>query len=114
MSQFALAGGQPVTLDTPVASAERAAPTSDVLALETLEHGAYYAGKIGVTPTVARWHAKKRRFVFGEFSLGQHRLRSLAHIADTPRGTEERFIPLARPELKDAHRVSDYAFETAG
>ena len=111
MSQFAIPGGQRVT---PAASAERVASTSDVLALETLEHGAYYFGKIGVTPMVARWHAKKRRFVFGEFSLGQHRVRSLAHIADTHRGTEDRFVPLARPEPKDAHRVSDYAFETTG
>jgi hypothetical protein len=114
MNQFALPGGQPFALDTPVVSAERPATTTSTLALETLEHGQYYAGRIGVTSMVARWHAKKRRFVFGEFSLGQYRLKSLAHIADSDRGTEERFIPLARPEPRDAHRISDYAFETAG
>ena len=82
------------------------------LTLETLEHGAYYAGKLGVTPVVARWHAKKRRFMFGEFTLGRQHVRSVAHVADSVTG--ERFIPLSKTEPKDTYRVSNYAFETGG
>jgi hypothetical protein len=114
MSQFVLPGEQPFALQVPLASAEQPVSTPEALALETLEHGAYYAGKVGVTPTVARWHAKKRRFVFAEFTMGQSRLRSLAHVADSDRRTEERFVPLSRPEPQNSYRVSDYAFETAG
>ena len=80
------------------------------LPMEMLEHGAYYAGKLGVTLMVARWHAKKRRFVFGEFSLGRQTVKSAAHIAE--RGAGERFIPLSKTTPKDNCRVSDYAFET--
>jgi hypothetical protein len=114
VSDFVLPDGEPPALYVRLVPTEQQASSPGVLALETLEHGAYYAGKVGVTPTVARWHGKKRRFVFGQFSLGQQRLRSLAHIADNDRGTEERFIPLSKPEPKDSYRVSDYAFETAG
>ena len=114
MSQFVVPGSEPFTLQAPLVSAEQPASLPVALSLETLEHGAYYAGKVGVASTVARWHAKKRRFVFGEFTLGRQRVRSLAHIADTNSGTEERFIPLSRPESRDSYRVSDYAFETAG
>jgi hypothetical protein len=39
-----------------------------------LEHGAYYAGKIGAVSAIARWHAKKQRFVFGQFNFGRHRV----------------------------------------
>jgi hypothetical protein len=112
MSQFVLPGGQPFRLYAPLGSAEQqplSAPGA--LPLEMLEHGAYYAGKLGVTPAVARWHAKKRRFVFGEFTLGRQRVRTVAHVADT--GTGEWFIPLSKTEPKDTYRVSDYAFETA-
>lgn len=114
MSQFVLPGSEPFTLQVPLGSAGQPVSSPEALALETLEHGAYYAGKVGVASTVARWHAKKRRFVFGEFTLGRQRVRSLAHIADSTSGTEERFSPLSRPESKDSFRVSDYAFETAG
>jgi hypothetical protein len=110
MNQFLLPGGQPLTLYPPLVSAEQVLPPPAALALETLEHGAYYAGTLGVTPAVARWHAKKRRFVFGEFTLGRQRVRSVAHVADSATG--ERFIPLSKAVLKDTYRVSDYAFET--
>ncbi len=79
---------------------------------ETLEHGAYYEGKLGVRSAVARWHAKKRRFVSGEFTLGRHCVRSVAHVADSATG--ERFIPLSKTAPKDTYRVSDYAFDTGG
>jgi len=82
----------------------------EALPLEALEHGAHYAGKLGVAAVVARWHAKKRRFVFVEFSLGRNRVRSVAHISAS--GTEQRFIPLSRTEPRDSNRLSDYAFET--
>jgi hypothetical protein len=77
-----------------------------------LEHGAYYAGKLSGKPAVARWHAKKRRFVFEEFTLGRQHVRSVAHVADS--ATVERFIPLFKIEPKDTCRVSEYAFETGG
>jgi hypothetical protein len=81
------------------------------LPLETLEHGVYFAGKLGVAPAVARWHAKKQRFVFGEFTLGRQRVRTVAHVPDI--GIKDRFNPLSKTEPKDAYRVTDYAFETA-
>ena len=83
-----------------------------VLAPAALEHGAYYAGTLGGATAAARWHAKKRRFVFSEFILGSQRVRSVAHLSDQ-KVDGERFVPLARIEPKDAYRVSDYAFETA-
>jgi hypothetical protein len=79
---------------------------------EALEHGAYYAGKLGSVRGVARWHAKKRRFVYAEYSLGMQQLRVAAHVDEG--GTPRVFIPIAKTEPKDAHRVSDYALETAG
>lgn len=106
MSEFVLPGGQQPWLQVPPASAERG------LSAKELEHGAYYAGKLGATAVIARWHAKKRRFVFGEYALGGQRVRSIAHVADSATG--ERFTPLTRIEPKDSYRVSDYAFETAG
>ena len=88
--------------------------TSALVALpvKTLEHGAYYVGKLGVTTTVARWHAKKQRFLFEEFNLGRQGVRSVVHA--TAGGPEERFFPLSRIEPNNTQRLSDYAFETAG
>ena len=83
-----------------------------VLAPAVLEHGVYYAGTLRGATAIARWHAKKRRFVFGEYALGAQRVRSVAHLSDQ-KADGERFVPLARVEPKDAYRVSDYAFETA-
>jgi hypothetical protein len=76
-----------------------------------LAHGAYYTGKLGVTPAVARWHAMKRRFVFGEITLGRQRVRTVAHVADS--GTGERFAPLSTIAPNETCQVSDFAFETA-
>jgi len=81
-----------------------------VLLLGTLEHGTYYAGKLGTTPAVARWHARKRRFVLSDFSFGQQRVRSVPHV-DDGRG-RERFAPLSRTDPKKSYEVSDYSFET--
>jgi hypothetical protein len=110
-----LPGGQPFALHvTPSAPTTENQPLSavGVLAPETLEHGAYYAGRLGATPAIARWHAKKRRFVFGEHTLGRQRVRAVSHIADG--GKAEAFAPLSKTQPKDTYRVSDYAFETAG
>jgi len=79
---------------------------------DALQHGSYYAGKLGVKAVVARWHAKKRRFVFEEFVLGGNRVRSVPHALDAASG--ERFIPLAKIEPKNEQRLSDYAFDTGG
>ena len=114
MSQCVLPGELPFALQAPLVSAEQTVSTPEALVPETLEHGAYYAGKVGITPTVARWHAKKRRFVFTKFTMGQPSLRSLPHVADSDRRAGERFVPLVRLEPQNAYRVSDYAFETAG
>jgi hypothetical protein len=112
MSKYALPG-QPSGLYAPPALAERQPSSAPApLPLEALEHGAYYAGNLGATPAVTRWHAKKRRFVFGEFILGRQQVRSVAHIAEN--AAAEHFIPLSRTEPKDSCRVSDYAFETGG
>lgn len=96
----------------PAAAAKRPLSAAAVLSPEMLEHGAYYAGRLGSTHGVARWHAKKRRFVYEEFSLGAQRLRAAAHFEEG--GTPLVFVPIARTKPKDTHRVSDYAFETAG
>ena len=90
----------------------QARPANAGLHAEALVHGDYYAGKLGVKAVVARWHAKKRRFVFEEFVLGGNRVRSVPHALDAASG--ERFIPLAKIEPKNEQRLSDYAFETAG
>jgi len=84
----------------------------NIFALAVLEHGVYYAGTLGGATTVARWHAKKGRFVFSEYVLGAQCIRSVPHVADQ-KANGERFVPLARIEPKEAYRVSDYAFETA-
>ena len=104
-------GEKPFNLYAPPMMAEQQPLTAvAALPLEALEHGAYYAGHLGSTAAVTRWHAKKRRFVFGEFALGRQHVRSVAYVAEN--GTEEGFIPLSRTEPRDNCRVSDYAFET--
>ena len=104
MSELVLPIGQAFRLHGPPA------PTEPGLASEQLEHGVYYAGKLGAAAAIARWHAKNRRFVFGEYALGRQHVRSVPHVADGASG--ERFIPLTRVEPKDTYRVSEYAFET--
>ena len=107
MSAFVLPGGQAFQLDSQPVPME-----PGVLSTEQLEHGVYYAGKLAATPVIARWHAKKRRFVFGEYALGGQRVRSVTHVADGATG--EQFAPHTKTEPTAAYRVSDYAFETAG
>jgi hypothetical protein len=89
-----------------------ARPAHAGLLVTELDHGAYYTGKLGVTSVVARWHAKRRRFVLEEFALGGKRVRSVSHALDATSG--ERFIPIAKIEPKNEQRLSDYAFETGG
>jgi hypothetical protein len=112
MSHFVLPDGPPFTLHAPLVPAEQPSSSPVGLGSEALEHGAYYAGNLGMKPAVARWHAKKRRFLFGEFTLGRLCVRSVAHVAEGATG--ERFVPLSKTEPKDTCRVSDYAFETGG
>ncbi len=113
MSHFVLPDGPPFMLHAPLVSAEQALSSPVGLVSETLEHGAYYAGTLGLGgAAVARWHAKRRRFVFAEFSLGRLCVRSVAHAGDSATG--ERFVPLSKAEPKSTCRVSDYAFETGG
>jgi hypothetical protein len=106
-----LPGGEPFALyETPPPPTDKQ-KLSGVLPPDALEHGAYYAGRFECTPTIARWHAKKRRFMFGEHTLGRRLIRAASHIAD--RGPAETFAPLSKIQPRDAYRVSDYAFETA-
>ena len=87
-------------------------PAHAGLLAKALDHGAYYTGKLGATSVVARWHTKRRRFMFEEFALGGKRVRSVPHALDATSG--ERFIPIAKIEPKNEQRLSDYAFETGG
>ena len=114
MSEFVLPGSQPLVLYgvTPVSDEEQALPVTNVLQPDALEHGAYYTGQLGSAAVIARWHANKRRFVFGEYTLGSQRVRAVSHIADG--GKAEAFAPLSMTQPKGTHRVSEYAFETAG
>jgi hypothetical protein len=113
MSGFAWPFGQTTALSEIPAPVERQAPSArKVLPVETLEHGAYYAGALGGLPVVARWHSGRRRFVFGEFALGRQRVRSVPHVLES--GTGDRFAPWTKAEPASASRISDYAFETAG
>ena len=99
--------GVPAVSDEKQASSE-----ANVLPPDALEHGAYYTGQLGPAAAIARWHANKRRFVFGEYSLGSQRIRAVSHIADG--GKAEVFAPLSMTQPKGTQRVSEYAFETAG
>jgi len=83
-----------------------------ILSVLSLEHGAYYAGMLGQTSMVARWHAHRRRFVFEDYALGRHRTRSVAHVGAD--GRAEGFAPRSKTSPTPTTRVSDYAFETAG
>jgi hypothetical protein len=113
MSQFVLPDEQPFgPFASLVSAAQKPLSEPAPLPLETLEHGAYYAGKLDSAPVVARWHAKRRRFVFGEFTLGRQCVRSVAHVGDSTTG--QRFTPLSKTAPKNTCRVSDYAFETGG
>ena len=112
MNRFAFPGANPFSSYPPIVSADQRASVAPIaLPPEMLEHGAYYAGKLNDAPAIARWHAKKRRFVLAEYTLGRRRIRSVAHAADS--GTAERFTPLAKTEPRNTSRLSDYAFETA-
>jgi hypothetical protein len=112
MRHFVLPDESTFPRHAPLVSNERPSSSPVGLASQALEHGAYYAGYLGREPAVARWHSKKRRFVFSEFTLGRLCVRSVTHVAEGTTG--ERFIPLSKTEPKDANRVSDYAFETGG
>ena len=107
MSEFQLPGGTPFQPFEP----GRESSEAGVLRPELLEHGAYYAGKIGAVSAIARWHARKQRFVFGQFNFGRHRVTSIPHVAE--KGSGERFAPTTKTGPTDTSRVSDYAFETA-
>jgi hypothetical protein len=110
MGLFRMPAGRPVKSFKPQLSAERRPSQPGVLSPDMLEHGAYYAGRIAGARAVARWHAKKQRFVFGEFTLGRQHIRSLVHIEERRAG--EWFAPFYKSTPKESSRVSDYAFET--
>jgi hypothetical protein len=111
LSQFLLPGARPFTsYDSSVTAQAQASSAPAVLAAERLAHGAYYAGKLGTAPAVARWHGKKRVFVLAEITLGRPRVKTVFHVADG--GTGERFAPLSQTAPNDTCEVTDFAFET--
>ena len=113
MIDIVLPGGEPFGLyEAPRTSTyNRELSAARVLAPEVLEHGAYYAGRFECAPAIARWHARKRRFLFGEHTFGRRLIRAVSHVADET--TAEAFAPVSKTQPKEAYRVSDYAFETA-
>lgn len=76
MGLFRLPGSRPVKSFKPQLSTQRRPSQPGVLSPDMLEHGAYYAGRIASARVVARWHAKRQRFVLGEFTFGRERGRS--------------------------------------
>lgn len=78
-----------------------------LLRKEALEHGAYYRGvcKFG---TVARWHAKLKRFYYFRQVRGSKVLDELAHPAEGR--THDFFLPLERVVPGPEHEVSEDAF----
>jgi hypothetical protein len=111
MSDVLRVGKLAFALKVPVPAEAPAPPAEGPLHSDELEHGAYYAGRLGAAPAFARWHARKRRFVYGEYSMGKLHIRAVPHICDS--ATAASFAPLSKTQPKDAYRVSDYAFETA-
>lgn len=113
MIDLVLPGGEPFALyEAPRASTDKQElSAARVLPPEVLEHGAYYVGRFEYAPAIARWHAKKRRFLFGEHTLGRRLIRAVLHVADE--STPEAFALLSKTQVKEAYRISDYAFETA-
>lgn len=110
MSRFPLPGARPFTRNEVSVTRAQASSTPGILPPEGLTHGAYYAGKLDVTPAVARWHAAKRRFVLAEITLGQPRVKIVAHVAEA--GAGERFAPFSPTTPNDTCQVTDFAFET--
>jgi hypothetical protein len=91
-------------------AAQRALLERKALSPDTLLHGAYYNGLLGDTTTIGRWHARNRRFVFWEHSMGEPKLKAAPHVADAGAGV--RFAPLSRQESEGGNHISDFAFET--
>ena len=110
MGLFRLPGGRSVKSFKPQPSPQRRPSQPGVLSPDMLEHGAYYAGRIVSARVVARWHAKRQRFVLGEFIFGRQHARSLVHIDQRRAG--EWFAPFYKSIPKESSRISDYAFET--
>jgi hypothetical protein len=111
MREFVPADPEPLTsIGAVVPREDKPLPVPEALSMQSLEHGAYYAGTLGTESIVARWHARRQRCVFWEFAVGHNRVNSAAHVAGT--GTGKRFAPLSRSVPTDICQVSDYSFET--
>lgn len=105
--------GRSFALHTPPTAADKEALyAAGVLRTDVLEHGACYAGQLRAASVNARWHAVKRRFVYAEYLLGSQQVKAAPHLDDA--GTADLFLPLSKAQPKAAHRITDYAFETAG
>ena len=117
MSEFVLPGSQPFALYGVSSMSDQGqalpvAEVAEVLPSDALQHGAYYTGQLGSKTVIARWHANKRCFVFGEYTLGSQRIRAVPHAAEG--GKAEAFAPISMTQPKAGYRISEYAFETAG
>jgi hypothetical protein len=112
MTEFGvLIADQPAGQEKPnLTAAQKALLDRKVLPLATLVHGDYYAGFLGDTNTIGRWHAHRRRFVAWEHEMGQAKLKAAPHVADA--GTGARFAPLSPKQAESTCHVSDFALET--
>ncbi len=111
MTEFSTpVGNRTVAAKPQLTAAQQALLERKVLPLSSLQHGADYSGLLDDAPTIGRWHAEKRRFVFWEQGMQQSQSKTTPHVADL--GSGPRFAPLSRQEPDGKSQVSDFAFAT--
>ena len=75
-----------------------------------LLHGTYYSGYLNNTPCIARWNARKHRFVMWEQSAGAPKLKAALHVSDP--GVGAHFAAVTPMKSDAGYHVSDFALET--
>ena len=112
MSNVILFGGLSFVLDAPVAPTGQRAPSpAAAIDVGALEHGVHYTGRLRSEASIARWHAKKQRFVHAEYAVGRQRVGTVEYVDDS--NARDGFCPLSQTSPREGCRISDYAFETA-
>jgi hypothetical protein len=96
INDLVLLGGRAFVLHEPPTLAEKQALyAAGVLCPERLEHGVSYAGLLRSRPVFARWHARKRRFVYAEYTMASQQVRAIRNAFI---GTENcRLMPVSEP-----------------
>ena len=104
-------------IDTPIGlaqhqttMAQKALQDSKALPENALLHGAYYSGFLDNMPIVARWNAKKHRFVMWEHNAGAPKLKAALHVGDP--GIAAHFAAVFPLKSVAGNHVSDFALET--